>query len=311
MNPTYRSGMISGFVIGAAFTAFAFLLVGRGSGPQPVPAKEVAAPLPAPKTDPVPRPPEVNFKTEPESGPVAKREEPPAPAKSEKPDLQALFAKLSESGLAAFRGPKFGEALEAVKASGKPAVDYLSGVLKTSKSATERFMAAALLEGAGDPAGVEALAGVLKNDGDDMVRRMASHALAVIGSPAAEDALRDATVNDPDWGVRANSAYGLAKLGKDDGLRLLREFYESPTTPAEYRLPVLGGLADVAAPSTAPLFRKILTDTKDPTYLLMSIGALEKMKDAGALPALQAIVDSTQPEMIKQAASKAISAIQK
>jgi HEAT repeat protein len=310
MNPTFRSGMISGFVIGAAFTAFAFLLARRGPEPQPAPPKEATAPLPASKPDPVRRVPEVNFKTEPDSA-VAKREETPAPEKPAKPDVQALFAKLSESGLAAFRSPKFGEALEAVKASGKPAVEYLSGVLKTSTSATERFMAAALLEGAGDPAGVEALAGVLKNDGDDMVRRMASHALAVIGSPSAEEALRDATVNDSDWGVRANSAYGLAKLGKDDGLRLLREFYESPTTPAEYRLPVLGGLADVAAPSTAPLFRKILTDTKDPSYLLLSIGALEKMKDAGALPALQSIVNSTQPEMIKQAASKAIAAIQK
>jgi HEAT repeat protein len=244
---------------------------------------------------------------------VAKKDDKPAPEKpaAAAADLQALFGKLAEAGLGGFRSPKFGETLEAVKAGGKPAIDFLAGILKTSKSATERFMAAALLEGAGDAGGVDALATVLKGDSDDMVRRMASHALAVIGSSSAEAPLREATVDDPDWGVRANAAYGLAKLGKDDGLKLLREFYESPSTPAEYRLPVLGGLADVASPTTAPLFRKILSDTKDMSYLLLSIGALEKMKDAESLPALQAIADSTQPEMIKQAAAKAVAAIRK
>src|SRR5262249_6958411 len=135
--------------------------------------------------------------------------------------------------------------------------------------------------------------------------------LAVIGTSAAEAPLRAATVDDPDWGVRLNSAYGLAKLGREDGLKLLKDGYESAETPAEYRLPILGGLAEVAAPATAPLFRKILADTKDPAYLLMSIGALEKMKDAESLPALQRIADSTNPPMVKQAASKAIDAIRK
>ena len=209
------------------------------------------------------------------------------------------------------RSPKFGETLVAVKSAGKPAIEFLANVLRTSKSSTERFMAAALLEGAGDAAAVESLALVLKGDGDDMVRRMASHALAVLGAPAAEAPLRAATVDDTDWGVRVNSAYGLAKLGKDDGLRMLRESYESKETPSEYRLAILGGLADVAAPSTAPLFRRILADTKDVSYVLVSIGALEKMKDAESIPALQQIVGSTQPEMVKQAAAKAIDSIRK
>jgi HEAT repeat protein len=172
-------------------------------------------------------------------------------------------------------------------------------------------MAAALLEGAGDPAAVESLAHVLKGDGDEMVRRMASHALAVLGAPAAEAPLRAATTEDADWGVRVNSAYGLAKLGKDDGLRILRESYESADTPAEYRLAILGGLADVAAPSTAPLFRRILADTKDASYLLVSIGALAKMKDTESIPSLEKVAGSTQPDMVKQAATRAIDTIRK
>lgn len=316
MNTSFRSGMISGIVIGAALTAFAFLIARREPAPPPViPPRAVAPEKPTDSGAVLEEKQRLEKKIEELQKAAAAKSEEKKPAADDKAkpaaDLQGLFAKLSESGLAAFRTPKFGETLDAVKAQGKPAIDYLANILKTSKSATERFMAAALLEGAGDAGGVDALAGVLKNDSDDMVRRMASHALAVLGAPAGEAPLRDATVNDSDWGVRANSAYGLAKLGKDDGLKLLREFYESPSTPPEYRLPVLGGLADVANPSTAPLFRKILTDTKDASYLLLSIGALEKMKDAESLPALQAIADSTQPEMIKQAAAKAVAAIGK
>jgi len=43
----------------------------------------------------------------------------------------------------------------------------------------------------------------------------------------------------------------------------------------------------------------------------MSIHALEKMKDAQSVPALQQVANSTQPDMVKQAAAKAIEAIGK
>ena len=244
------------------------------------------------------------------SAPAAPAPEKPA-EKPAAPAVSELFEKLSAAGLAGMRSPKFAETLDAVKAAGKPAAEFLMKALRTSTSATERFLAGALLEGAGDADAVPALADVLKSDKDDVVRRMASHAIAVLGSPAAEGPLRAASTEDADWGVRVNSAYGLAKLGKDDGLRILRDAYESPDTPAEYRLPVLGGLADVAAPSTAPLFRKILTDTKDVSYLLTSIHALEKMKDTEALPALEQIQGSPLPDMVKQAAAKAADAIRK
>ena len=250
-------------------------------------------------------------KSKPAAPEVVKKEAKPAAVEKPALELRDLFAKLSEAGLGAFRSPKFAETLETVKSSGKPAMEFLMNILRTSSSATERFMAAALMEGAGDPTAVESLAFALKADKDDMVRRMASHALAVLGAPAAEAPLRAATVDDTDWGVRVNSAYGLAKLQKEDGLRILRDAYESSETPAEYRLAILGGLADVAAPSTAPLFRRILSDTKDASYLLMSIGALEKMKDVESINALQQVVNSTQPEMVKQAATRAIESIRK
>jgi HEAT repeat protein len=310
MTPTFRAGLIAGFILGAAVTGLAFLLLGSRpelGKPRPatIPAASdhfaeaprLAAPQRAEPEKPKPAPPSVVLKQE-------------TPAERLSPEVRELFTKLAEIGLAAFGNPKFTETLHAIKAAGKPAVEFLMNTLRTSTSATERFLAAALLEGAADPTALPALADALQSDKDDLVRRMASHGLALLGVAEAEASLRAAATGDIDWGVRVNSAYGLAKLNSEDGLRMLREAYESIATPAEYRLAVLGGLADVAAPSTAPLFRRILADTQDATYLLLSIGALEKMKDAEAVPALQRIVSSTQPDLVKQRAGRAIESIE-
>lgn len=317
MNSSFQNGLLVGAVAGAAAMGIGVLLLLPPSRPaelRPPPAASAPTDLETQLREEnrklarqvqdlekaAPRAP---------SAPAADPKPPAAPAS--KSPIGDLFSKLAESGLAGLRGPKFGELLEAVKKEGKPAIDFLADVLKTSTSATERFYAGALLEGAGDAAAIPGLAHALQHDKDDLVRRMASHAIAVLGTPAAEAPLRLASGEDPDWGVRVNSAYGLAKQKHDDGLKMLRDAYESPDTPAEYRLAVLGGLADVAAPSTAPLFRKILTDTKDVSYLLASIGALEKMKDAEAIPALQQLSTNSTSDIVKQAASRAVDAIRK
>ena len=312
MAGTFQGGMIAGAVLGVAATAAVFLL----QGTRPAASLPPPAPMLAPADNPDLLRAEIRRLTskvdELERAPASPAPAPEKPAATPaSPELAERFDKLVAGGLAGLRGPEFGEAKDAVKAGGKSAIEFLSTRLRTSTSATERFLAGALLEAAGDAEAVPALASVLKTEKDDMVRRMVSHAIAVLGSAAAEGPLREAATGDADWGVRVNSAYGLAKLGQDDGLRILREAYESTSTPAEYRLPVLGGLADVAAPSTAPLFRKILSDTKDVSYLLMSIGALEKMKDTEALPALQQISTSSLPDMVKQAAAKAVESIRK
>ncbi len=313
MNPAFRAGILAGFILGAAVTGFAFLLWRGRSDPETARASAPAA------DERMPRLQEENLRLAKEIEQLRVEKPAPPPPKEEKvpepapaaPDLKARFAKLVESGLAAFQSPDFSETVKAVKEAGRPAVDFLMNVLRSSASAAERLLAVALLEGAADAAAVPALAEALKGDKDDIVRQMAAHALAVLVSPAAEEPLRAAATGDADFGVRLNSAYGLAKLKHEDGLRILQQGYESPDTPAEYRLPILGGLADVADPSTAPLFRRILTDTKEAGYLLTAIHALEKMKDAGSLPALRQLVQSAQPDLVKQAATKAIEAIGK
>lgn len=298
MNASFRGGLLVGSIAGVFVTAVAAMLLRPKPEPIPdAPSSATTALLEASKalkdenrrlTDRIaelekPRPP---------APPSPKEEAKPAPEKEEAPDLKNLFAKVTESGGQA----GIPELIVAVKKLGKAGIDFLAGVLRTSTVSMERLLAAAILEQTGDAAAVEPLALALKTDKDDIVRRMAARAIGVLAKPAGEDPLREAISVDKDWGVRVNASYGLAKLGKEDGLRLLREAYESAETPSEYRLPILGGLADVAAPSTAPLFRRILAETKDASYMLVSISALEKMKDAESLPALQRVQDSTHPE---------------
>jgi HEAT repeat protein len=313
MNPSFRAGLVTGFIAGAALSGFGVLLLRPTSAPaapRPAPPPRAADERATRPAEEKRRPAEqsVEWKVAPPPAPAPEAD--PGKGAPPPPGLNERFGKLAELGLAAFQSPDMAETIKAVKESGKPAMEFLTNVLRSSASASERFLAAALLEGAADPSAVPALAEALKGDKDDIVRRMASHALAVLGSSEGEGALRAASIGDTDWGVRVNSAYGLAKLRQDDGLHLLQAAYEGADTPGEYRLAILAGLADVAAPSTAPLFRRILADSRDAGYLLTAIQALVKMKDADALPALQQLSSSTQPDLVKQAAARAAQSIQ-
>lgn len=290
----FLPGLLLGFVLGAG----AVLLT------RPAPAPGAAAVSPAA----VPPPAGVEQPFEPAAPKPVKatsvESAEPLPAA---PDLAPKFAALVEKGLGGLQSPEMGELMKLVKEGGKGSLAFLAERLLKGGTSQERFLAGALLEGAGDAAALPALSEALKNDPDELVRRMASHALAVIGTEGAEVPLRTAMNGDKDWGVRVNSAYGLAKLGREDGLKLLETAYTSAETPAEYRLAVLGGLADVAAPSTAPLFRRILSDTKDMSYLFMAVGALAKMKDAGSRADLERLAAAEDvPVSIREAARKAL-----
>jgi hypothetical protein len=308
MNRHLLIGLIAGIAIGSGSTAAIFLSRRAApDAPRPKPLsvadrKSEEPVKPAPTTSPSTSPVEPAKEPEKKPDPVV-----PAPPKV---DLKEAFAKLAEKGLAGYMSKEFNELVSAMKAAGKEGLEMAIEKLLKSESAEERFMAAALLESLHDPAAIPALHEALGKDGDELVRRMASHALAVIGTEAAQAGLRKG-MEDEDWGVRVNSAYGLAKQKDAAGLDYLTQAYASDTTPAEYRLAILGGLADVAAPENAPIFRKILSDTTDMSYLLISIGALEKMKDTAAIPDLQKLAQTSKNASVRQAAQRAIDAIAK
>ena len=312
MNRSLVLAVVVGICLGVGIASLIFLAK-RPAAPMTVPASTAASPEKPAAPEPARTIQEPAAAPESPPPASAKVESAPPPAPITKPafDFKTSFAALAKKGLAAYGSKEMMELADAVKASGKDGLRLVTDQLQNSTSPQERFLAAALLEKISDPAALPALDTALKNDPDLLVRRMASHAAALIGTDGAVAVLRPAMLNDEDWGVRVNSAYGLAKLKQQDGLDKLQQYYVSAETPPEYSLAILGGLADVAAPSTGPLFRKILADTTDPGYVLIAIGALEKMKDQQALPDLQRIVASSKSDMIRQAAQRAIDSIPK
>lgn len=236
---------------------------------------------------------------------------PPAPADKEAvlAKFNEQFKKIAKMGLMAVHGEKFLKLAEAAKGLGPEAVSMLAERLTKGENTATRFLAAALFEELADPAAAPSLVEALQNDPDSLVRRMASHAIAVGQMEKGYDALERAMIADQDWGVRVNSAYGLAKVGRPQGLDTLVNAYESPETPSEYRIAILGGISDVAAPSTAPLFRKILAEKDDMTYLYLAINALEKMMDRDSLDALANVIAHAKEDSVKEAAKKAYNTI--
>ena len=321
MKQTTLGALIIGFLSGVVVTSVTVFLI-RGKGGEEQREESLRSPHgdadkararlrkeferleSVEKPEPAPPTPPVEEKREAKKEPVPKEEPPPIVGFGER------ISALAEEGMAAVYGLKGRALAKEMKAGGAEARRVLAEILSQSESANERFTAAALMEFIGDPEGVPDLASAIRGESDLLVRRMIAHAIAVIGADTGVEALREAMASDGDWGVRVNSAYGLAKMGKEDGLNHLMVSYGSEETPAEARLAILGGLVDVAAPSSAPLFRRILSDTTDVSYLIASITALTKMKDVASIPDLERVVSSTLPETVREAAGKAILKIQ-
>ncbi len=238
----------------------------------------------------------------------SKRKERLPPAKEEGETLAKLlqdFDGLAENALAMMGKPELRALIRKLKAAGPAAVEELARRLLEGKTTGERFLAGLVLEGIGDPAAIPALAKSLQGETDDLVRRMSSHALAMIGTKDSLGPLGEAMSGDADWGVRVNAAYGAATLGDEGAVKLLLRQYAAEDTPAPYRPAVLQAMAMVAHASYAPTFRQILATSRDMTSLLLSIGGLEKMKDASAIPDLERVAGGDYPATVREAAAKA------
>jgi len=319
-----------GLVIGLGIGLIAGALIAKSKQP---PDKEtvVAPPSPPPLPPPPPAPketapdPEVE-KLRTENAELKKKLEAKAKTEAARDDATTDFEKaqaakpewaekldaLLKKGIAGYKSADFFALVGELKKLGKEGVDKLAEKLLRAESAGERFLAGALLEDLGDPAAIPALAKSLQQDDDLLVRRMSSHAIAMIKNEAGLTALRAAMSSDTDWGVRVNSAYGVAKLGQPDGVKMLEDSYLSASTPAEYKIAVLGGLADVASPSSAPVFRKVLGESTDVTYLFLVISAVEKLKDPSFVPDLNRIAgDAKYAANVREMAKKAADGLSK
>lgn len=207
-------------------------------------------------------------------------------------EVKALFEKLAPTGLFAMQSKDMARLIKALRAFGEEGVDMATEWLLTADSPNARFVAAATLEGLADERSVPALSQALAEDESMLVRRMAAHALALGGFESGADALRKAAENDADWGVKANSLYGLGKQGDLASVDRLEELYGSEQTPAQYRMGLLGGLADIASPRSSPLFHHLLTNSEDLSELNLALMAVQKLADSSFLPDLDAVINN-------------------
>lgn len=313
MNRTFVSGFFAGIVVA---TLLGVLVVISRGGPEKLPAAPPKKVENAPPQHPdmaALRSENERLMRELEKRPAAPlTPTPPAPSSPPEPPLERLIedfeALASESGLAAMGDGDFIKLRDAFRKRPAESVKKLGELLLNGKNAQVRAVAALMIEAVGDGSAVPWLEKSLKEEKDDLVRRCSSHAAALIRGEGYAPVLLQSMRSDTDWGVRVNSAYGLAKGGNDEGLQTLLAFYDSPEAK-DYRIAVLGGIADVAHPTTAPMFRKMLAESSDVTLLSLSISAIEKMKDQASLPLLAQIVQGTAPESARNAAKKAYNTI--
>ncbi len=219
--------------------------------------------------------------------------------------------ELAGKGLYGFMSPenhKIAEQLgKDLAAAGDLGIALLDEMLASNDS-SKRFLAVAYLSYVDKDKALPLYRKALADGRDDMVRRMASHTLATQKVEKALPDLQKAMKEDKDWGVRVNSAYGVAKMGGEGGLDAMMASYKDASHSDLERIQVLGGIADVADPSTAPLFRDLLATSKDDSTLSAAIYAVEKMKDKASLGALQAIVQNGS-NLVKEQAKKAYNSI--
>jgi len=323
-----NNSLAIGLLVGLAAGSIAGAIIAKSKAPAPPPA--IAAPPPAPPVVKATAPPKDDSRdveiaalrtqvAELTTKLAAANKPPPPPSSSgsaetetAKPGWKEKLDELLKKGAGEYKGEAFFAMLEELKKQGKEGIDKLAERLLHAETGGERFLAAALLEDLGDPSAISALAQALQKDEDLLVRRMSSHAIAMIKNEAGLPSLRTAMNSDSDWGVRVNAAYGVAKLGQSDGVKMLEDAYNSTTTPAEYKIAVLGGLGDVAAKSSAPIFKKILTESTDITALFIAIGAVQRLGDTGFVQDLNRIAgDAKYSSNIREMAKKAADVLAK
>lgn len=226
--------------------------------------------------------------------------------------VRKAFDEMAKKGLLAFMSPEnkglLAEIEKGLLDAGDLAFEFLADMLASNET-VKRFLAVSLLGKLNVDKALPLYRKALFESKDDLVRRMASHALATRKIEKALPDLTKAMKEDKDWGVRANSAYGVAKMGERAGVDVLVELYRDDSRPMQERLGVLGGLADVADPSTAPLFRELLSTSKDETTLILSVSVVEKLADKASLSPLQAIIQGGGTSAVKELAKKAYNTI--
>lgn len=140
---------------------------------------------------------------------------------------------------------------------------------------------------------------------DPAIRAQVIIVLANTGDPAVAERLKQLK-DDPERRVRLAALCALTESGDADARQVLREYYGTEGLPAPYRGRMVESLALMPESGDLPVFvAAVREDGLDVTARIMAVGALGRLADTQALPALEAVAASNAPAELKEIAASA------
>ena len=110
--------------------------------------------------------------------------------------------------------------------------------------------------------------------------------------------------------VRLSAAYGLAESGKPVGVSGLARIFEESSADGRGRAMAFRALTSLNDERPLTFMRQLVTSEAEPSYRLQAIRYVTAQADQQALPALQAVMHSTNEQpSIRDAANQAYRAI--
>jgi len=209
------------------------------------------------------------------------------------------------------RAQQLRELVNELRSMGEPAGRALMQVLASGADTDERRTAARLLGNLQVAAALPLLRDVLQNEDDVLLRRAAASGLRQLQTPESMPVMERALANPAeDRFVRLSAAYGLAEAGKSTGVAGLARIFEESSADGRGRAMAFGALKSLNDERPLPFMRQLVTAEAEPSYRLQAIRYVSAQADQQALPALQAVMQSTNEQpSIRDAAAQAYRAI--
>jgi HEAT repeat protein len=205
------------------------------------------------------------------------------------------------------RGQRLRELINELRDMGEAGGKALMQVLTAGSDSDERRAAARLLGSLQIPEALPLLRDVIQRDDDVLLRRAAASGLRQLQTPESVPVMeRIVTNSGEDRFVRLSAAYGLAESGKPLGVSGLAQIFEEASGDGRGRAMAFRALSSLNDERPLPFMRQVLTSDAEPGYRLQAIRYVTAQGDRQALPALQAVMQSTTEQAsVRDAAAQA------
>lgn len=224
--------------------------------------------------------------------------------------ITARIAELRKGGhMSVMLTSRTADLISDLKGLGAAGTQALMELLK-SEDATDRFLAAKLLEDLKDPAAIPALRDVALNDKDPHAASMASHALALMEDPRSIDALKDVLANkNRSWEQAVNAMWGLANLGDAYGIEQSLAYVNDQSVPKQARAALGANIALlIRTPEMMPIVDRTVQDFHTSDQVMdIAIDYYAALRSPVGRDRLQAIVNDTRlSQTVRDSAAAAL-----